>query len=163
VPFQPGRRGDRDEDRRGREEAWDEREQDRVADPERRDESHRQQRPGDHAEVVHRPLEPVGAAVGRGRDDIRQQCAPRGRPQPAREPSAGPQDADLPRRPRNADQRVQDRRRRVAAHRGRAPTSRIVGERAPSEARASGQTVGDALDRPERRRRRAQRRGQERR
>ena len=84
------------DDRGGGEQAGDDRQADRGADADERDQGEREQRADDRAEVVHRPLEPVGAAVGLGGDDVGQQRVAGGYPEPARGPGAGAQHADLP-------------------------------------------------------------------
>ena len=67
---------DRVDDGAGREEARDDREHDRLAEADESHEPQREDRPDDRAEVVHRPLEPVGPPVGRGIDRIGQQGVP---------------------------------------------------------------------------------------
>jgi hypothetical protein len=162
VALQPPRGAHGNEDRERREQARDDREQDRLAHADGRDQPEREQRPRDRARIVHRPLEPVRAPVDLGLDDVRQQRVPRRGPQPAREPRPRAQDADLPHRGGGADQRAQDRGRRVAAHRSRPAAARVVRERAAGQLRGARDPVGDALDRAERRRRRAERRRQQR-
>jgi hypothetical protein len=83
LPPQPRSCGDRDKDRGRSEEARHERQQDRVPDPNRRDQTQCEERPGDRARVVHRALEAVGAPVGIRLDDVGEQGIPRGRPQAA--------------------------------------------------------------------------------
>ena len=61
---------DRVHDRKRREQARDDRYQDRGANADDRDEREREQRAEDRAEVVHRPLEPVRAAVDARRHDV---------------------------------------------------------------------------------------------
>ena len=117
--------------------------------------------PPDRAQVVHRPLEAVGASVGARRHDVGELRAPCRHAQPARDPGARPKDADLPCRSRPRRSRVERRGLRVAAHRRRAPALRVVGERAAREPGGSGEPVGDAFDHAERGRGNTERRGEE--
>jgi len=68
VFLQSRGRLDRDEDRCRREEAGNEREQDRIAHADQRDEPESQQWSGDRPQVVQRALEAVGSPVGPRRD-----------------------------------------------------------------------------------------------
>jgi hypothetical protein len=61
---------DRVNNRRDREQPGHNREQDRGAHADQPDKSDGEQRPNDGAEVVHRALEAVGAAVGVRGDDV---------------------------------------------------------------------------------------------
>jgi hypothetical protein len=66
----PGRVADSVDDGQGGEQAGDDRQGDGGADPDQADQDQGEQGTGDGAEVVHGPLEPVGAAVDDGRDDV---------------------------------------------------------------------------------------------
>ena len=79
------------DDRQSGEQPGDDREQDRGAHADQADEPDREQWPADRAEVVHRALEPVGAAVGGGGDDVGQQRVARRDAQPSGRPRAGAQ------------------------------------------------------------------------
>jgi len=77
VALEPWRVADGVDDRRGRQQARDDREQDRLANAEQPDERERQQRPADGAEVVHRALEAVGTTVRARGYDVGEQRVPR--------------------------------------------------------------------------------------
>ena len=72
------------------------------------DQGQGEQGAGDGAEVVHGPLEPVGPAVARWRDDVGQQGVAGRNPQPPGGPGAGPQHRDLPDAVAAADQAGED-------------------------------------------------------
>ena len=101
------------------------------------DEREREQRPADRAEVVHRPLEPVRAAV-RARGTTSASSAfragtrrPRAAQAPARRTPTCQAEVATP------ISRREHRGRGVAADRA-APAARVVGERAAGEARGPG-------------------------
>ena len=106
----------------------------------------REQRPADRAEVVHHPLEAVGAPVRLGRRRIGEERVPRRDPQPSRGPRAHPEERHLQQRRRGSDQPRENRDARVAADRRRPPPGRIVCEGSSEESRDPREAVGDALD-----------------
>ena len=149
---------DRVDDRERGEQAGDDREQDRGAHADQPDERDREQRAADRAEVVHRALEPVGAAVDGGGDDVGEQRVAGRDAQPAGGPRAGAQD----RRPARRWWRRRSGRRGPRWWRSRRPRSSagargIVGRGATGEVRGAREAVGDPLDHPERRGGRVQR------
>ena len=87
----------------------------------------------------------------------------RGHAQPSRNPGAQPKESHLPHGGGHTDQRGEHRGGRVPADRGRTTPSRVVGKRPAQESRHAGRSVRQPLDEPQRRRRRPQRGGQERR
>ena len=141
------------------EQARDDRQSDRPADADRRDQAEGEERPDDRAEVVHRPLEAVGPSVGAR--PARRRPAGRCGPGPgARGPSRLRRAGSRPATPRSAApiSRRQHGGGRVAADRHRPTAVGIIGERPATEAGHAGQAVGDALDQAQRRRGRTERR-----
>jgi hypothetical protein len=123
-------------DRPGRQQTRNDRQRDRPPHPDQRDEGERQQRADDRAEVVHRALEAVRAAIGGGRNAVGEQGVARRHPQAAGQPRPGPQHADLPDRRGGRDAGRQRRGGGVAADRDLTPADRVVGQgTAPSLAR----------------------------
>ena len=152
-----GRMADRVDDRDRGEKTRDDREQDRGAHADQSDERDREQRATDRAEVVHRALETVGAAIDRGRDYVGEQRVARRDPQPARRPGTRAQHCHLPCGAGSADQPGEHRRGRVAADRDRASAARVIGKRAATEPSSPSQTICDPLNHPKRGRRSPQR------
>lgn len=127
------------------------------------DEAGGDERSDDGAEVVHGSFESVGPAVDRARDDVGEQRIAGGNAQSAGGPGARSQDADLPGGGGGTEARREHRGRGVAPDSHRAAAGRIVSEDTAAEAGGTGESVADALDGAERRRRRAECRGEQRR
>jgi hypothetical protein len=103
VALDAGEVADRDDDRDGRQQSGDDRQQDGGARRDRRDEREGEARPADRPEVVHRPLEAVRAPVRLARSGVRQLGVSGRHPQAARRPRAGAQQPHLPGRRGRAD------------------------------------------------------------
>ena len=112
------------------------------------DECERQQGPADRTEVVHRPFEAVGPAIGACRDDVGQERVPSRNADPSRHPGSGAEDADLQGSSREADRRGEDRRRRVAADCHFSASNRIIGERPSGHPRNPGRGISDPSIKP---------------
>ena len=88
-------------------------------------------RSADRAEVVHHPLEPVGASVRLGRRRVREERISGRNPEPARRPRAYAKDRHLPKSGGRPDQPGEDRDARIAANRRCATSRRIVASAPP--------------------------------
>jgi hypothetical protein len=88
----------------------------------------------DGAEVVHGSLEPVGAAVDAGRDDVGQQGVSGRDPQPAGSPGASPEHRDLPHGGGGADEAGEHRGGGVAGNGLGAAALGVVGDGPASQA-----------------------------
>jgi hypothetical protein len=76
APLEPRGGADGVNDCGHREQTGNDREEDRTADSDERDEGEREQRPADRAEVVHRPLVPVGTPERTRRHHIGKERVP---------------------------------------------------------------------------------------
>ncbi len=92
------------DNRHGGEHPRDDREQNRAADSDERDECDREQRPPDRAKVVHRSLESVGTSVGDFGNDVGQELVAGGDAQAASGPRPRAEHPDLPGRAGSPDQ-----------------------------------------------------------
>ena len=149
------------DDGQGGEQSGDHRQADGPPDAERADQADGQERPDNRAQVVHRPLEPVGPTVKAGRHYVGQQRIAGRDPQPPGRPGTGPKHSHLPRCGRRTDARRQHGRGRVPPDRHRAPSLGIVGQGATTEPGHPRERIRHALNDTQRRRRRTKGRGQE--